>query len=359
MKTPVLRLLAPVCLPLMFAGCASIGPPLPPSLELPKPPSDLRAARKGNAVTLSWTIPLRTTDRQLVTSMGPTRICRSAGALSECGTAVGEIPAPMALTKTPGQFGHKQTATYRDIAPVVDDPGGALTYAVEVLNLDRRGAGLSNRVAVPSVKTPGAPQISVQAVKDGVQVTWSASGLEISPLLNYKLRIFRQATGDDKSVVVAEVPADPNASRGQLTDQRIEWEKTYKYRATVVTVISVAGKPDVQIEGDNSTEAEVFAHDIFPPDTPSGVQAVFASESGSNFIDLIWAPVGDADLAGYNVYRHEAGASPVLLNAKLVNAPSYRDSSVSSGKEYFYSVSAVDVRGNESEKSAEATERVP
>ena len=54
-----------------------IGPPLPPSLELPKPPTDLRASRKGNRVTLNWSEPTLTTDRQSVRYIGPTLVCRS------------------------------------------------------------------------------------------------------------------------------------------------------------------------------------------------------------------------------------------------------------------------------------------
>src|SRR5437660_2862874 len=72
-------------------GCASIGPPLPPSLELPHPPSDLRAARKADRVTLTWTVPARTTDRQSVRYLGRTRICRSVDtALKQCEPSVGE-----------------------------------------------------------------------------------------------------------------------------------------------------------------------------------------------------------------------------------------------------------------------------
>ena len=36
----------------MLTACATIGPPQPPSLELPKPPADLRATRKGDRVLL-------------------------------------------------------------------------------------------------------------------------------------------------------------------------------------------------------------------------------------------------------------------------------------------------------------------
>lgn len=79
---------------LLFSACASIGPPQPPSLELPRPPSDLRASRKGDRVTLSWTVPNATTDRQRLHNTGPTRICRAIRASVEaCDTPVGEAPA--------------------------------------------------------------------------------------------------------------------------------------------------------------------------------------------------------------------------------------------------------------------------
>ena len=66
-------------------GCASTGPPLPPSLELPKAPTDLRAVRKADRVTLTWSIPTQTTDRQSVRYLGKTLVCRSlAEAIKRC-----------------------------------------------------------------------------------------------------------------------------------------------------------------------------------------------------------------------------------------------------------------------------------
>jgi len=47
------------------------------------------------------------------------------------------------------------------------------------------------------------------------------------------------------------------------------------------------------------------------------------------------------------------------MNAELVKTPAYRDVQVAAGKKYFYAVSAVDVRGNESAQSEEASESVP
>jgi len=104
---------------------------------------------------------------------------------------------------------------------------------------------------------------------------------------------------------------------------------------------------------------KVFAHDVYPPAVPSGLQAVFSGVGQPPFIDLIWSPVTDADLAGYNVYRREDDGPSAKTNSELVKTPALRDSNVSSGKKYFYSVSAVDLRGNESARSEETSESVP
>jgi len=89
------------------------------------------------------------------------------------------------------------------------------------------------------------------------------------------------------------------------------------------------------------------------------LQAVASGPGQKTFIDLVWAPVSDVDLDGYNVYRHEEGSAAVKVNTEPLKTPAYRDASVVSGKSYFYSVSAVDVRGNESARSEEASEAVP
>src|ERR1700751_1052930 len=127
-------------------ACATIGPPQPPSLDLPQPPSDLRALRKGDRVSLTWTVPTITTDRATVRGLGPTMVCRGRAELSACDTPVGEVAAP------PGQStsspAGKAQASYADPLPPgmeTDDPSAFATYAVQVLNREHRGAALSNQ----------------------------------------------------------------------------------------------------------------------------------------------------------------------------------------------------------------------
>src|ERR1700682_1007046 len=100
------------------SGCASIGPPLPPSLELPHPPSDLKALRKGDKVTLSWTVPAHTTDRQRARYLGKTRFARSiAAAPVSCGVPVGEVAPPPDFASKEQAAGKKLQATFSETLP--------------------------------------------------------------------------------------------------------------------------------------------------------------------------------------------------------------------------------------------------
>ena len=127
-----------------------------------------------------------------------------------------------------------------------------------------------------------------------------------------------------------------------------------------MTVVTLVDQPSPeQVEGDDSAPVQVLARDVFPPKPPTRLQAVFSGPGQKPFIDLVWAGNGEADLAGYNVYRHEAGSEPVKMNTELVKTPAFRDSDVIAGRQYFYSISAVDARGNESPRSEEDSETVP
>ena len=386
------KFLAPTALCLLLAGCAQTGPPLPPSLELPKPPTDLRASRKGNRVTLTWSEPTLTTDRQSVRYLGPTLICRSLDPeIAACANPAATLPAPPASTapkksgraeQKSGRAAQKSGAppaalqTYTDIVPAAmqqQNPSAEVTYAVEVLNRNARSGGLSNRVHVSAVATlPPPSDLSAELTGDGAVLTWTSAGESQnlptnSPAVQHRYRIYRRDESSGKDTIAGDAPVPvPSTERGpvRFTDSSFEWEKTYLYRITVVSIVKRPdSNSDVQVEGDDTPPVRVIAHDVFPPSVPAGLQAAYSGEGQKPFIDLIWAPVTNADLAGYNVYRSEAnsaaGGKTVKLNSELVKSPSYRDFAVASGKTYTYSVSAVDARGNESQRSESTSEPVP
>ena len=372
MKRYFLGLSALVLLVLFLASCGNPRPPEPPALELPKTVRDLRAARKGDQVSLSWTVPTKTVEAQTIRYIGPTRICRSLATMQECGTPAGQAPAPdLSVLLAASRKGVAQSAHYVDSLPAAQlSPIADFTYAVEVLNDNQRSAGLSNQVSVSAAPTLPAPsEFQAHLSADGVVLSWNKTSTRAeAPGLQYFYRLYRHQT-EGKDVVIANLPMETT----QFVDRTFEWEKTYQYHLDVVTVVNAqtaarcAGEsgadgncaPTVSVEGDDTPETEVIAHDVFPPAAPSGLQAVFAENGPQKFIDLVWSPNSEPDVAGYNVFRHEEGAEAVQINSQLVKTPAYRDLNVQAGKKYFYTVSAVDVRGNQSERSPEASESTP
>ena len=254
------------------------------------------------------------------------------------------------------------TASFTDTLPATlqsETPSAVATYAVQVLNRNGRAAGLSNPARVSLIRTLPPPQdFQARVTAEGVVLNWTSEVPASSDeSVRYLVRIYRNVLGSEpQKTVVGEREFGPE--RG-ITDSAIEWEKTYDYRAETVTVIRKPNVPEVQVEGDDTPAARVFADDVFPPAMPSGLQAASSGPGQRVFVDLIWAPDNDLDLAGYNVYRRVEGETASKLNAELLKTPAYRDASVVAGKTFFYSVTAVDARGNESAHSEEASETVP
>src|SRR5689334_24136274 len=95
-------------------GCGTPGAPTPPSLGLPRPVGDLQASRRGDVVTLSWTLPQETTDQTAVKKFGVTRVCRVLNQEHMAGCVpVTEVPPPALV----GAQEEKQVITARDTVP--------------------------------------------------------------------------------------------------------------------------------------------------------------------------------------------------------------------------------------------------
>lgn len=342
----------------LSASCGYPGPPRPPSLNLPQPVSDLQAVRKGNSVYLSWTVPTETTDSLPVRHLGPTRICRNVESpMSDCTHSLGEVPAPKSPAGSTSRT--QQHLAFTDLllpTIVSNDPESQIYYSVSVQNDHGRSAGISNVVAVPALAATSPPgDFRAEVTANGVVLNWAPILSQQTPEATRLFRVYRRAEGSNADAIVGEVPLDSS----QLVDQSFDWEKTYFYRETVVTTLHLPGKAESQFESEDTLPVKVFAHDTFPPAIPSGLQAAFSGEGQQSFIDLIWAPDTDADLAGYNIYRHEEGNSPEKINSQPIKTPSLRDTTIAPGHHYIYSVSAIDIRGNESSRSNESTEAVP
>ena len=342
------------------------GAPLPPSLNLPVPVTDLSAVRTGPQVALAWTLPTKTTDKVLLKGNIAVSVCRNETSVSACSIA------------TTLQFAPGAAATFNDTlpAPLAAGSPRVLTYSVELINRKGRSAGLSNSVEVLAGEAPPAVEnLTAEMRKDGVLLRWAPAPSDSSPVA---IRLVRRllSTPVKKSdqgplpepaePLEQSLLVEPIAHSDRALDKNIRFGETYEYRAQRVARVTIGGST-LELAGPLTAPVRIDAINIFPPSAPKGLDAVATSgENGAGpAIDLSWLPGAEADLAGYIVYRRDrdtsgpAAAWQRISPAQPVVGPGFHDSNVQPGHTYIYTVTAIDQSGHESARSNEASDTVP
>ncbi len=378
------------------AGCASPGPPRPPSLNLPEVVKDLTAERVGDVVHLHWTTPEMTTDRIGIKGAMTAEICRITVTALPL-----QKPPCTPITRLPVQSGRAHTAEPLPPALTVDPPA-LLAYRVQIFNVHGHSAGLSPEAfAAAGAAPPPVEQLRATPTRDGAMLEWQQSstsaaveldrlpvgpdGVVVEPpqrkavtKSSSKPTIKKppashpkpasasapkplQMTATAPIEVKLRTPIQP-ADTGGTIDHTPEMGETYQYTAQRVRSVSLGGHT-LEMRSAVSSPVTVAMRDTFPPHAPSGLEAVPGGATAADrSIDLSWTPDTEADLAGYFVYRQEVDAKGVVagtatrLNLTPVVGPAYRDQTATAGHRYAYRVTAVDTAGNESAPSADVQE---
>ena len=343
---------------MMLGGCGTPGAPQPPSLNLPDQVADLTAVRAGSKVSLTWTMPTRNTDKLLLKTDVEVRICRREGS-GACEPLGGALALP------PGKDGSFDDALPPALASGAPRP---LRYFVELKNRKGRFAGLSNEAVVLAGQSPSPIEgLHAEVRKDGVVLSWNAQSEAAAVRLHRKLLTPPPAKPHQELLAPAPEPSeenllvDANPQVARAIDRNIRLGESYEYRAQRLSRIAFEGKT-LELAGEFSPALRVDAVDIFPPAVPSGLAAIATAGDGGieTAIDLSWQPVTEPDLAGYIVYRREGDAAWQRVSpVEPLVSPAFHDNHVQPGHTYRYAISALDPRGHESERSAEAEETVP
>ena len=333
-------------------SCGTPGAPQPPSLEIPKQITDLKASRKGDRITLVWTQPTKTTDGMNIRRAGKTKVCRGDDACMEVNVdhAIGTFTETVEAARAGKSL---ETAQYTVITE----------------NAHGRSAGLSNTVtALLSLIDFKLSELKAETQGDGVHITFNALNLPLKPSpYTIELKILRAEKGKEiftpvnRTMNTDREPTAQGSARWEMVDDTIEWEITYHYKA--VGIVTVLNKADVlgRFETEDSATVEAFAHDVVPPAEPGTVQAVANAIGSERSVDITWSPNSESDLAGYNVYRREPefSAKPEKINIELLRGTAFKDTTAKAGHRYSYTITAVDIRNNESKPSQPAEENVP
>jgi hypothetical protein len=341
-----------------ISGCGLPASPQPPSLNLPEPVIDLAASRAGNIVHLHWTMPRRTTDKVLLKGDQPVHICRRVEKNGPC-EAAGDI-----------QAAPRAEADFDDHLPpaLTSGPPHLLEYYVELKNRHGRDAGPSNiAYTAAGADLPQVTALHGAAQIEGVALQWTPEpGGDVIRLKRVLVEAPKEKKSGKPDSSVTSAPATPQEQtlevatpdRGGVLDRDAALDHTYRYTVQRVSKLTLDGHA-FEVLSMPSETITINAKDIFPPRVPTELQAV--ADPDAHAIDLSWAPNTEADLAGYVVYRRDAGTDipPVKISSSSVTAPSFRDPNPQPGQRYRYSISAIDRNGNESTRSTEVEEALP
>ena len=338
-------------------GCGTPGAPQPPSLNLPQSVTDLSADRAGDQVTLTWTMPKKTTDKLRIRDNVTVRVCLKENSDSPCADA----GSPIELA--PGADG-----VFTAALPSALSSGNprVVDYFVELRNKRGRSAGLSNGAPVPA-GAPPSPVVSfkTEVEKDGVVLSWTPDS-ENAALRVQRRLLTPQPKPKEGLTAPPPEPSEQSlliedARQGRALDKNVHFGERYEYRAQRVARFSADGN-SFELSGALSAPVEADVKDVFPPAVPTGLVAVATlGESGREAaIDLSWQPDSENDVAGYVVYRREADQPWARISpADPVVGPAFHDPRVEPGHTYRYAISAVDQDGHESARSDETQETVP
>jgi hypothetical protein len=354
---PIIALAAILIGSAALAGCGMPGAPQPPSLNLPNRVSNLTAVRNGDQVSLTWKMPVRTTDKVTLRAPVSARICRNESNSAPCDPVTTLRFAPGADVS----FADALSPTLASGSP------RQITYFIELVNRKGRSAGLSNGSKIlAGTAPPPVDDLSAEVRRDGVLLHWSSAPTATPPadirLVRTLLTPHAEKAGPGQLSAPSE-PAQRNllvqaGASGRALDNDIRFGETYEYRAQRVVRIS-ENEQTLELASSLSAPVRVEAINVFPPSIPQGLAAV--ANSNPPTIDLSWQPVSDADLAGYIVYRREADSAEWqhISPAQPVTGPGFHDTNVQAGHAYRYAVTSIGQNGHESMRSPEVQETVP
>jgi len=305
----------------LLAGCGSIGEPLYPALKIPQRVTDLAVVERGPNLDFDFTIDPRSTEGVLLQEIGGVEL--RAGPSPANGWSEQEWLKSSTRVDVPTP--DKPGPVHAEL-PTASFVGREIVVAVRVTNAKGRDAGWSAfktfQVEQPLV-TPTDFHVAVSA--KGVALSWRAAGIS-------EFRVYRKSEQQLRPVVLATA-TEPN-----YVDISAEYGKTYQY-----SVQGVRGTAESEVAGPQT----ITPIDTFPPEVPSGLTA----SVGLGAVELAWARNTESDFKEYRVFRSEEGG-PFAEIARGLDAPTYSDHAVQSGKHYRYQVSAVDQIGNASAPSA-------
>jgi hypothetical protein len=342
------------------SGCGKKGELLPPLVRTPMKPEAATVLQRGATLFVGWKNPVKSVDGMPLSGVSEAEIWALEQDRAEAGkgrTTAGDFEGKARLAAA--LKGADLTTLRKEKA---NDEAGfvypyslagkkpaslKISFAVRVRDTRSRTSLFSEPVDFEPRVGPAPPsELAARVLEDKIELVWKAPAANFdgsTPVTVSGYNIYRRA-GDGPEKVVN--PSLVTAAKFEDPDIVFGIPVRYFVRA------SATEKPPY-FESEDSEVRELVPEDTFPPAPPAGVVTV----TGHGSVSLSWEANREKDLAGYRVRRREEGETEdVLLTPALLLENAYTDPTIEKGKRYRYSMSAVDIRGNESARTEAVVE---
>jgi hypothetical protein len=229
-----------------------------------------------------------------------------------------------------------------------------LRYAIRYVNKRDQAAAFSNTIAlepVPGIALPPASLAVTGEAQDEITISWKPPEANVdnsrpASIVGYNL--YRRPAS--RATVGEPLNSEP-ITEPVFVDKNFQYQLDYIY-----SVRTLSQGTSGLIESADSEPLAFKPVDTFAPAPPSPVTLA----SANVIISLFWPTSPERDVTGYNVYRAESADAAEGDWVKLVDQPlttvTFRDDRVTSGKRYYYRVTAIDRFNNESKPSETVSE---
>jgi hypothetical protein len=335
----------------MLGGCAKVADPQPPNITPPATINDLRLEQLENHIVLDFSLPLTYEGGAPLPlkNMAIYRLVlpRSSSSLAtpEQMEQEGQIikklwPDDLQALLKNGRTRFFDVVAFPDPLTIFQRN---LVYAVRFYSPRKVASRFSNMAFISPLAPALAPVLRPPRVSEnGVTLLWNPPARNMDGSIPARIagyRVFRGSS--DKEL---EQLADIEGNATEFSDTSVVAEQTYYYAVRTRSAV------DPPAFGPVSAVVSAATTDVFAPAAPSGLSA--SATAGK--VELVWEPNSEIDLQGYNVYKSAAPDGPWRkLNSAVLVPNSFPDQEPGAGV-FYYRVTAVDRKGNESAPSQPA-----
>jgi len=335
--------------------CGKRGPIYPPLVKIPQKIEDLEVFQMGNTLVLHWANPTSYMDGnpidgditvELWLLKVEKELAKQQGELTEENFASKALLHETIKQEDFPKFQEPESGPSVGLTFTYELSSEELSQMVFVFGLrikdsKDKASGFSSLKPLIPISVPLPPlELEAKMSENNVAIEWKPPEKNIdssTPPSVAGYNVYREFENEEFHRINTTLIEETS-----FVDRDFVYNVTYRYY-----VRASATRSFPYTESGNSKAAEILTEDTLIPIAPTGLVAI----TGEDFVSLSWDSNKETDLAGYRVWRRSASEEEFAALTELIAENVYHDSKLEKNQRYYYAITALDVNGNESQRS--------